>query len=513
MASVYGRGEKWYIRYRDNRGRWRAKVCSARTKSEAKRLAMELDRQQERQRLGLEPLPPEDGGGSVRDLLLWWLETYSKAAPSHEKNVYTIEKHFLQSSLADLRLVQLAPGHIESFLQDRAETHSPQTLNHLRRFILTAFNCARRAGRFLGSNPAETVARRKVPKKKPDFLLVEEVPLLLNALRWRWRPLFATAIFTGLRKGELLGLRKSDLHFGNRLIMVSRSYDRETNKGQCEEAIPMAAELVPFLELAVQESPSELVFPRADGSMMAEDVNLEHVLRRALARAGMVTGYLHVCRKKNCGYEEAAGDSGERRCPTDGMRLWPKAKQRPIRFHDLRHTTASLLLMSGANPAAVQRILRHSDPRITTEVYGHLLPGYLREEIDRLSFGVVPGERPKSKDSQKVTGTSEPFATPLLHATSSADSVAAPGVAEAKEITALDGGRGGTRTHYPRLRRPVLYPDELRARCVANLLFSSLCSPRPGVPGSPHHPGSGGAAWWRWRSGVTAWRPSPHLRV
>jgi hypothetical protein len=68
------------------------------------------------------------------------------------------------------------------------------------------------------------------------------------------------------------------------------------------------------------------------------------------------------------------------------MKLWPKAKLRAIRFHDLRHTTASLLMMSGANPAAVQRILRHADPRITTEVYGHLAPNYLRAEVDRLRF-------------------------------------------------------------------------------------------------------------------------------
>jgi len=68
------------------------------------------------------------------------------------------------------------------------------------------------------------------------------------------------------------------------------------------------------------------------------------------------------------------------------MKLWPRAHVRKIRFHDLRHTTATLLMMAGANPAAVQRILRHSDPRITTEVYGHLAPEYLRKEIDLLSF-------------------------------------------------------------------------------------------------------------------------------
>jgi hypothetical protein len=62
------------------------------------------------------------------------------------------------------------------------------------------------------------------------------------------------------------------------------------------------------------------------------------------------------------------------------MKLWVKPQVRPIRCHDLRHTTGSLLFQTDANPAAVQRIMRHSDPRITTDVYGHLAPGYLKAE-------------------------------------------------------------------------------------------------------------------------------------
>jgi len=49
-------------------------------------------------------------------------------------------------------------------------------------------------------------------------------------------------------------------------------------------------------------------------------------------------------------------------------------------------------MMAGANPAAVQRILRASDPRITTEVYGHLAPGYLPAEIDRSTSGRAAGK-------------------------------------------------------------------------------------------------------------------------
>ncbi len=170
-----------------------------------------------------------------------------------------------------------------------------------------------------------------------------------------------------------------------------------------------SAELIPFLRQVVLESHSDLVFPKPDGSMMSEEVNLEDVLRWALARAGIVLGYVHVCRRKACGYEEQTGDATERRCPTHGMRLWPKARHRPIRFHDLRHTTASLRLMAGANPAAVQRILRHSDPRITTEVCGHLLPGYLRAEIDRLAFGVSPGA-----EERLLAKNLAPFSSPFL---------------------------------------------------------------------------------------------------
>ncbi len=120
---------------------------------------------------------------------------------------------------------------------------------------------------------------------------------------------------------------------------------------------------------------------------MRADVNLEWTLRRALGRVGVVEGYRHACRRQGCGHVEPAQDQDQRRCPKDGRKLWVKPVVRPIRFHDLRHSTASLLMMNGANPASVQRILRHSDPKLTTEVYGHLAPEYLRAEADRLAFG------------------------------------------------------------------------------------------------------------------------------
>jgi hypothetical protein len=68
----------------------------------------------------------------------------------------------------------------------------------------------------------------------------------------------------------------------------------------------------------------------------------------------------------SCGYEMKAAHADCGRCPKCGMRLWAKAIPRKVRFHDLRHTRATLLLKEGVPLATVQRILRHSDPRLRT---------------------------------------------------------------------------------------------------------------------------------------------------
>src|SRR5512133_1786420 len=387
MAAPYLKRGTWYLRWKDEAGRWRAKASGARTKAEARQLQAQLERRAERVRLGVEVALPDDGGGTLAELLTWWLRVYSKPLASHATNESAIGVHFLGSELAALPLTAVTAGRIESFLQAKTGEVSPQMVNHLRGYLSRAFNAARRAGRYPGPNPVLDVRKRKVPRRKPDFLRVHEVPPLLRALDPRWRALFATAIYTGLRKGELLALRKSDVDLGRQVLTVARSHERATTKGGHTDGIPIATELVPFLEVAIGTSPSELVFPKRDGTMMRRDVNLEQTLRRALGRAGVVEAYRHVCRRKGCSHVESATDQDQRRCPNDGRKLWVKPVVRPIRFHDLRHSTASLLMMNGANPASVQRILRHSDPKLTTEVYGHLAPEYLRAEVDRLAFG------------------------------------------------------------------------------------------------------------------------------
>jgi excisionase family DNA binding protein len=170
----------------------------------------------------------------------------------------------------------------------------------------------------------------------------------------------------------------------------------------------------------------------ADGTMYSSHTPLEDVLRRAMKRAELVLGYEHVCRPKGCAHKERANDAALRRCPKDGMKLWPKAQLRPIRFHDLRHTTASLLMMAGANPAAVQRILRHQDPRITTEVYGHLAPDYLRAEVDRLRFHASEETEIRGAEASE----SGPLGPPVVHEGSEGRFVRDPGIENTPKISA-----------------------------------------------------------------------------
>jgi excisionase family DNA binding protein len=187
-----------------------------------------------------------------------------------------------------------------------------------------------------------------------------------------------------MRKGELIGMRKEDVDVKGGTIRVCRSYAVDTTKGKHADLLPIADSLRPYLEMAMRASPSALLFPRSDGKMHERSLTLEDILRRALAKAGLVDGYVLKCRRKGCGYHEPRGTPDQVPCPKCNFRLWPSPVHRKVRFHDLRHTTATLLLKEGVSLATVQRVLRHTDPRITSSVYGHLDVEDMRKAVNKL---------------------------------------------------------------------------------------------------------------------------------
>jgi integrase len=385
MGSIYRKNDKWYVRFKDGHGRWRDTSTQATTKTEAKSLLHDLEVQADRQRRGLEPLPEHRKQATFGEALDAW-----KAEVGSRLRSTTIigfgEKH-LRDELGPLPLKDVTPSRLEVLLNVKIGELSPESLNHLRALLHRIFELALRRGLSSGLNPAKAVPRFKKPKKLPQYLKAEEVPLMLAALERRWRPLFATAVYTGMRKGELLALCKSDVDLTAGTVVVARSHASDTTKGGHADLLPIAEGLVPFLREALATSTSELLFPAEDGSQRAPDSALHKVLRRALGRAGLVEGYNHVCRRKGCGYAVKKSHAVPEPCPRCGMKLWPKPLPRPLRFHDLRHTTATLLLKVGVPLATVQRILRHSDPAITSEIYGHLDVEDMRKGLNLLAFG------------------------------------------------------------------------------------------------------------------------------
>ena len=193
-------------------------------------------------------------------------------------------------------------------------------------------------------------------KLAPPIERAEDVGRLLAAIaeieaetgRAGLAAMFALLVYTGVRRGEALGLRWADVDLERRILTVRRSYDGLTKSGK-HRTVPIAPALVTILKAWRLADPwkAETVFVNDTGGMFsAESKLLQDVLEAGLARIG----------------------------------------HRRIRVHDLRHTFASHFVMSGGDIIFLQRILGHSTPVITASTYAHLSPDHMATAADRVSF-------------------------------------------------------------------------------------------------------------------------------
>src|SRR5262249_38856943 len=139
VASAYLKRGRWYLSYKNAHGAWVAEASTAKTKTEARRLADEIERRAERERRGLDEGQGSAAAWSVGDLLRWWLETYSSSLAAHDTNKLTIERHLLSAPIASMNVTRVGPGDIEQLLHERSSILAPQTVNHLRSYLSRAF--------------------------------------------------------------------------------------------------------------------------------------------------------------------------------------------------------------------------------------------------------------------------------------------------------------------------------------------------------------------------------------
>ena len=222
---------------------------------------------------------------------------------------------------------------------------------------------------WINRNPAEYVEKLKVPVSlysdalDSNVLAPSEIVRLLDAAepsRWskdgktyinNYRLLIKTAVFTGIRSGELRGLQWGDIDWNSATIHVRRSWKEGAFHQPKTQASLRRIDIPQFLitelrewRLACPKGEYDLVFPNLAGRPMSNTNLLQRGFYPALRRAGL----------------------------------------RKIRFHDLRHTFASLLIANGEDIVRVSRLLGHSSPTVTMNVYAHMLPNDHYGGADRL---------------------------------------------------------------------------------------------------------------------------------
>lgn len=204
----------------------------------------------------------------------------------------------------------------------------------------------------------------------------------MAAIPDNWRAFFATAVYTGLRKGELIGLRVTDIDLQRRIISVEHSYSTTTKSKKYRE-VPVVDELLSYIQARMAQGVSEYLFPRHNGGMLTRHCSVNHVMRTALKRAGLISGYKHICRRHTCRYREFSPDSGvgKRKCPRCGYTLLTIPVPIPLTLKDLRSTLASHMARATKDLRFVQKLLGHSDLCVTEEHYDAFVRGSSMVEL------------------------------------------------------------------------------------------------------------------------------------
>jgi len=204
---------------------------------------------------------------------------------------------------------------------------------------------------------ADITLPREGIKKEQRCFTDEEAGKIIAAAPEPFSTILAVTSVLGLRIGEVLALRISDLDFARKVIRVRQSVDSATRlpqavKSQASSAdVPMPTQLETRLRahLLKHDGESELLFANRKGRPLSANKLREKQLHPLLVKLGI---------------------------PRGG-------------FHSMRHGAASSLLADGATPAVVQKQLRHSDPRITLGIYGHVVGNQQRDAVEHRSARIA----------------------------------------------------------------------------------------------------------------------------
>lgn len=277
---------------------------------------------------------------------------------THSSYKLNVTKH-INPNIGTIRLEKLSPANVQSIYSAMEKAGlSARTRQLVHTILRRALQTAMKWG-MTTRNVCDAVDRPKAPRQEMKFLSPEQVQTLLDAASGDpMEALYVLAVTSGLRQGELLGLEWHDIDFKGATLSVRRSLDQyngqfwvnepKTDKGRRVVTLPTIA-LDALLEhrkraLAAGHGGADRIFTMEDGTPVTRDWLRRHSFGPLLKRTKLPT----------------------------------------IRFHDLRHSAATLLFSSGCHPKVVQERLGHSSIQITLDTYSHSLPSLQKDATDKL---------------------------------------------------------------------------------------------------------------------------------
>jgi len=276
----------------------------------------------------------------------------TRAAESH------LRAHIIPK-LGSLHLTEITTKAVQGFVAHLAGGgRSRKTVENVILTLSSLLRTARAWGYACGDfRFADLTLPREGVKKEPRCFTDDEVRRIIANAPEPLSTIVAVTAVLGLRIGETLALRKSDVDFANHVIRIRQSVDAATRtvgavKSKASSAdLPMSRELEARLRthLSRHDGKSNLLFVNQCGRPVSANKLREKQLHPLLDKLGIERGG----------------------------------------FHSLRHGAASSLLADGATPAVVQRQLRHSDARITLGIYGHVIGDDQRTAVQHRSARLV----------------------------------------------------------------------------------------------------------------------------
>ena len=309
---------------------------------------------------------------TVGQFLTDWLENTHKQSVrprTYERYEEAIRLHLIPV-LGKYQLQKLSAQHVQAFYARKLkEGLSPSTVIYYHSILHNALETAVKWG-LVSRNVCDLVTAPRRIRFEIQPFTPEQVQSFFAAIRGhKWEALFTLALATGMRQGELLGLKWQDINFSTGTLQVRRMLTRVSS----ETSVRVFIEAEP----KTQQSRRSITI-----ASFAFEALKQHRLRQLETRL-----------KADTLWEEHDYVS----CTLVGTHLRPshvvdefkkllkKANLPDIRFHDLRHSAATLLLSLGIHPKVVQEMLGHTQISMTMDIYSHVLPSMQQDAVSKLN--------------------------------------------------------------------------------------------------------------------------------